>query len=653
MNKFFFARLAATNLRKNGKVYFPYILTGIGSVMAFYILGALTFNSGMQDLRGGAAVQSMMQFGLVVVGLFSVVFLFYTNSFLVRRRKREFGLFNILGMEKRHIFRVVFMETVYTALISIVAGLLLGILLYKLAFLALLQLLRFDVQLGFELAPRAIVITVVLFGAIYLLTMLSNIRQIHTANPIALLNSDKAGEKEPKTKWPLAILGAVSLGAGYYLAVTTKDPITAMGMFFLAVLLVILGTYCLFTAGSIALLKALRRRKKFYYQPNHFITVSGMLYRMKRNAVGLANICILSTMVLVTLSTTVSLYIGTEDMILARYPRQIDLIMPELDPEQAAAQDAVAQSVLQEHGLTMQNEVDYRYSELTLYRQADGTFSAEETGTMDIVTVTAVPLEDFPGAPVDSLAEGEALLYVLSGAYEADTMTVLGQTFHIRDRLTQFPGEYFSGEPITDVYYLVVPDLAALETLNAAAQTVDITASLQRYHGFDLDAGDDVCLTVYEEIRAALREQEISGGVSCRADGKEDFYALHGGFFFLGIVLGLLFLMATVLIIYYKQISEGYEDKSRYEIMQKVGMSHAEVRRSIRSQVLTVFFLPLVVAGVHIAFAFGIIVKLLQLFSLSNVTLFACCTAGTILVFAALYAVVYALTARTYYKIVR
>ena len=344
MTKFFYARLAATNIRKNAQTYVPYILTGIGTVMMFYIICTLSQNSGFNDMPGGVTVAWFMLMGCVVVGLFAAIFLFYTNSFLIKRRKKEFGLYNILGMEKRHISRVMFYEALYVAFISLAAGLLAGMLLSKLFFLLILKIIRVDVSFQFELSMSAVWTTLKLFGAIFLLTFLNNLRQVRLVNPIELLKGGQVGEKEPKTKWVLALLGVLFLGSGYAMAISISNPVAIVLWFFVAVILVILGTYCLFTAGSIAVLKLLRRSKSYYYKPKHFIAVSGMMYRMKQNAAGLASICILSTVVLVLISTTISMYIGAEDMIARRYPREMTVVVAE---QEEAEREEVFQQIEQ------------------------------------------------------------------------------------------------------------------------------------------------------------------------------------------------------------------------------------------------------------------------------------------------------------------
>ena len=662
MNKIFYPKLAINNVRKNAKTYVPYILTCICTVMMYYIMYALSTNQGLKKMVGGEQLQILLTMGTYVISFFSIIFLFYTNSFLIKRRKKEFGLFNILGMEKRHISRIMFYETLYVAVISFTVGILGGILLSKLMFLSLLRILQFKVQMGFEVSTSGIVATLILFGSIFALTLLNTIRQIHVANPIELLKGGQTGEREPRTKWLLVLIGIVTLGSGYYIAVTTEDPMAALQLFFIAVILVIIGTYCLFTAGSIAVLKLLRKKKSYYYKTKHFISVSGMMYRMKQNAVGLANICILSTMVLVMLSTTVALYVGMEDVIRTRYPRNIVISSEDFSDKYRQGVSDTVEKVLKEHQLTAQNTLDYRYVDLVAIKEGD-VFDAEVKAGEGLSSVTSalkclyfIPLEDYNRLTDRSVSmeENEIMIYSSRDSYREDTLSVLNKTFSIKEQLDSFIGDGSDSMQIISSYFIVVKDMDILKELMKATATFgDNNAKSNACLEFDLKTSRKESIAVYEDIRKALRIDYPYSDVESAAESRESFFTLYGGLFFLGIFLGVLFMMATILIIYYKQISEGYEDKDRFEIMQKVGMSRDEVKKIIRSQVLTVFFLPLLTAVIHIAFAFPVITKLLAVLNLTNITLFALCTVGTILIFTLFYGIVYAITAREYYKIVQ
>lgn len=658
MSKLLFPKLALVNIKKNRKTYFPYILTCIGTVMMFYTMLFLASNEGMMQLPGSGTVQAMMGFGTVVIGIFSAIFLFYTNSFLMKRRKKEIGLYNILGMAKRHILIVLFFETLFTGLFSLIVGLLCGILGSKLVLLLLLKLLHFSFPFGFEISTIGLTTTILVFGAIFFVTLLFNLFQIHVSKPIELLRGGETGEKEPKTKWFLTIFGLLTLGGGYALALWVENPIDALLWFFVAVILVMIGTYSLFTAGSIAILKLLRKNKRFYYQTRHFTSVSGMIYRMKQNAVGLANICILSTAVLVTLSTTVSLYIGMEDVLTARFPSEIVITATDSTSQQQDEILSAAKEVMEQSGTPVQNQFYYRYVPYVAYQQRTEFLSADTSSVSSSVTqLFTITQEDYNrmcGTEV-SLSPDEVLLYVMRGSFDGQQMRVFGHDFRVKEQLTEFPLNGSYSAMIIDSYYLVVSDQSVMQQLQNSAGDDQPNAQQNSsfYMGVDVDreavSRDDILL-LSGEFQEGL--QRTNAVVECREENREDFYALYGGFLFLGIFLGALFLMATVLIIYYKQISEGYDDKERFQIMQKVGMTKKEIKKTIHSQILMVFFLPLLIAVIHIAFAFKMMTQILACLNLFNTLLFALCTVGTILIFAILYAVVYSLTARTYYKIV-
>lgn len=655
MNNFFYARIALNNIRKNAKTFIPYLLTCIGTIAMFYNMCFLVVAKDIGSVSDSGTVRYLLFLGAVVIGIFSVIFLFYTNSFLIKRRKKEFGLFNILGMEKKHIARIMFLETLYTAIISLGAGLLAGILFSKLMILLLLKIISFEATFGFEIPMRAIFWTLGLFGGISLLNLLYNIFQVYFSKPVELLKGGNAGEKEPKTRWILAVFGAICLSLGYYISLTTETPLEALYLFFIAVILVIMGTYSLFTAGSIAILKRLRRNKKYYYQLNHFISVSGMIYRMKQNAAGLANICILSTAVIIMLSTTLSLYVGMEDVLRTRFPRNILVHAVNVSDEQAAKLDDLMKEQVEKANILPEDVIRYRMLSYGTIQKDAGFTGADSTSfsARNFAMVEFLTLDDYNRMENKSvsLSSNEVLLYPLRGDIPGDVVSINGLELTIKDRLSSlFSESEISGE-LTNTYFFVVKDMHTIQQIYHSLSGNDLVG-LSYDYGFDVSSGKDAQINLIAALNKEIRNLGVEGYAQGPEGMRASFYALYGGLFFLGIFLGLLFIMATVLIIYYKQISEGYDDKERFEIMQKVGMSPDEVKGAIRSQVLTVFFLPLATAVIHIVFAFKVITKLLSVFSLTNIPLFAICTVITILVFAVFYAWIYTLTARTYYKIV-
>jgi len=652
MRKSFYPKLAAENIKKNSKTYIPYILVSVGIIAMFYIMASLAENKGVKTMTG--SVSEMLTMGTWVIGIFSVIFLFYVNSFLMKRRKKEFGLYNILGMEKRHIGGIVFFETMYCALICIIGGILFGLLLSKLMYLVLLKLLRFKMQMGFEISSSGIATASALFLGVFFLTFLYNLLQIRLAKPIDLLKGGQTGEKEPKTKLIMAVIGTACLGAAYYISLTTTSPLDVLPLFLLAVILVIIGTYFLFIAGSIAVLKLLRKKKSYYYKSNHFTAVSGMIYRMKQNAAGLASICILATAVLVMISTTVSLYFGMEDILRTRFPCNIEIKATFVNNEQLEKRvtdlDGLINGKIEEENFDASNLI--RYLSKSGYAAQNGNhlvYSAESIG--DSAIIIFFPLSEYNRLTgrSDTLSDGEVMLYEYRGSVSGDSVFLGSREYAIKSRPQKFVGEGQLSAMMLNAYYIVMPDTQAIQTacIDSGVSPND-AVTLNYYYGFDTVMDDDVQMRFTKLLSEVTKED-----VQSAAANRGQFFEVYGGLFFLGIFLGVLFIMATVLIIYYKQISEGYDDKVRFDIMQKVGMSKTEVKSSIRSQVLTVFFLPLVTACIHIAFAFKVITRLLALFNLTNILLFAVCTVITILVFAVFYAVVYALTARAYYKIVR
>lgn len=656
--------MAAGNLVRNRRFVFPYLLTGLITVAMFYNMTFLAFHKEINNMPGGATIPTIMSLGTGVVGIFAVIFLLYTNTFLMKRRQKEIGLYNILGMSKGHIALVMLWETFYTCLITIAGGLLLGILLSKLILLLLYKVLFFTVSFGFTVNWQSVGTTALLFAAINLAALLINLLHVRLSKPVELLKGGSVGEKEPKTKLLLVLLGLVTLGAGYFIALTTEAPLQALMLFFLAVILVIVGTYCLFTAGSIAFLKAMKRRKDYYYQPKHFIGVSGMLYRMKQNAVGLANICILSTMVLVMISTCVCLYIGTGDALNAMYPHDIIYSQSWQDSGNRSKEEVRVQiqEALDKAGMepTHVQEVDQLTTVNSMPEEATLGGVDPNAGVMDLsntvttLVVTAEGYRQMTGNTLN-LALGEAAIYTTESQGEWEQISFLGLSFSIKTWLPEAPA--ITVEGYSERYiFLVVADDAAMEAVYQQ-QMLDgggLASNIYWEYSLDFDGvSKEEMLQLYQTLRSSVLSDTGDNTLSCRDAQEVDFYSLYGSLLFLGLFLGALFLMATVLIIYYKQISEGYEDKERFAIMEKVGMSQQQVRTAIRSQVRMVFFLPLLGAIIHLAASFKMISKLMAALGLQNIPLFALCCVGTVVVFAVGYFIIYHLTARTYYKIVR
>lgn len=651
----FYPKLAVTNIGKNRKSYVPYILTCVLTIMMFYTMDAICKNKGVQQMPGADSMMVILNMASWITGIFSAVFLFYTNSFLVKQRKKEFGVYQVLGMDKRNLTKMLLWESVFTAAVSLGLGLLLGILLGKLMFLILLKMIDFSVPLAFSIEIKAIGRTLFLFGMIFFVTFCYNLFQLRKANPIELLHGGNVGEQEPKTKWMLTLIGVVTLLTGYGIAVTVDSPLSALGAFFIAVILVIIGTYALFTAGSIAFLKILKKNKNFYYRPNHFATVSGMLYRMKQNAVGLANICIMSTIVLVLISVTVSLYTGVNDILSLRFPTDYHISLADPDAEKVTQIQQIVEEELKQNHVKAEEKQEMLTLSLAAIKKENALELTPdlqyEAGDMRGLMLTTLECYNAMENTEETLKPGEIFFCSPKGEFSGDRIRLGDQSYKIKEQLSSLKMEKYDNGPAVETIYAVVSDIEELYSL-AEAYDPEGRGAVTYHQYFNPkgkeEDGTKALKSIYE------RGAELEGTYfEWRQSSEESFYQLYGGFLFMGVFVGFLFLMGTVLIIYYKQISEGYDDRERFQIMRKVGMSQKEVKRTIHSQVLTVFFLPLGAAVVHLAVAFPVLTKLMRTLNLANVKLEAVCTIGTVCIFTVFYVLVFMITSREYYRIVK
>ena len=673
MKRGFYPRLAWSGMRKNSKLYLPYTLACIGMTAMFYILMHLADSPALKLIPSSASVTMTLSLGSFVMGVFSLLFLFYTNSFLVRRRFKEFGLYNVLGMNKGNISRVLAWEALINALISLVGGLFLGIALSKLAELGLVNIMGGDTDLDLRISVKALEFTVMFFCGIFLLIYLNSLIKIRRSSASELVKSENFGEKPPRANWLFGLAGIVILAAAYYIAVSIKTPLTALSLFFIAVIMVIVATYLIFIAGSVWICRLLQKNKRYYYKKNHFVSVSSMVYRMKRNGAGLASICILATMVLVMISSTTCLYFGAEDALRDRYPRDISIsasysgLDSMTDENISALRGEISAAV---GGAETENILDYRCASLVgslengILDLSEASIYSTAMTTYDYVAeVYIVPLADYNAiaGTNESLGSDEAMIYAYRMDYTDKTFAVDELvSFRVKKVLDSFPiADGSAMASIAPTVFVIVPDFAdtVAKLGGAVSSSGDEPASLSWNYAFDTPVSDEEETAMCERIGERLSECSESGGYlyysrESLAANRADFYGMYGGLFFLGIMLSIAFICAAVLIIYYKQISEGYEDRRRFEIMQNVGMTKKEIRSSINSQLLTVFFLPLIFAGLHLGFAFPFIHKLLMLFNLSNLPLLIGTTAISFGVFALLYAVVFRVTSNAYYNIV-
>ena len=670
MHKGIFSRLAKQNIRNNKSTYIPYMITCIFCIAMIYMMEFLRDCPTLdQAVRQADEVRMIVFTGEIVVEIFCIIFLIYSNSFLMKRRQKEIGLYNILGLERNHIGIVMFLETIITSIGSLAGGIAVGIIGSKLALLLLLKLLHIPSVLGFYISVKGIFTCLFMFGIIFLMILFLNLAKIHLSRPVELLRGNNTGEKEPAAKWLMALIGFICLGAGYYLAVTTESPIKAITIFLLAVILVMAGTYLLFTAGSIVILKFLRRRKSFYYRTGNFISISGMLYRMKQNAIGLASICILSTGVLLMISMTVSIYFGMNDIMLNRYPYDVDMSVTSISEEECQTAIEAFEKAIADNKVPVEKSVEEIYLDIVCSKNGDQIL-IKPTNTIrnsDSVLVLSLlnqaEYERLTGISAN-LNDGEIFAWYPS-AVQKDSVTVDETEFTVKKWLDKNPltcGE----DAVSDNAVLVVTDedfkkfdemrTEMYKGVSSAPAGEDLTLHL----GLDITGSETEKIEFGTPVMETVKDLKKSGGLSenawiisgIRQQEYESYYADNGSLLFIGIFLGSLFLMGTAMIIYYKQISEGYEDQKRFEIMQKVGLSRREVRSSVRRQILMVFFLPLLMAMLHITMAFPMIRRLLLLFGMTNTKLFIGCTAGTVLIFAVVYGVIYLMTARSYYHIV-
>lgn len=674
--KTLYARLAWTGMRKNRRLYLPYLLSCAGMVLMFYILMGLSGSPVLGHMSGGTSSAIILRLGTVVIAVFALIFLFYTHSFLIRRREREFGLYNVLGMGKGNIARILLWETVITYGLTTGMGLLLGVVLYKLAELGMVRLLQVPVTYTLTVSVSSLLAAAALFAAIHTLILLNGLRQLHGVSAVALLRSESVGEKPPRAQWVLTAAGVVLLGGAYALAVSIKEPLAALLWFFAAVIMVIIATYLLFISGSVTLCRGLQRNKKYYYRPQHFVSVASMTYRMKRNGAGLASVCILATMVLVMISSTTCLYVGQEDAVNARYPRDMDVVVygrsdHPLDEAEAEQLRQGVESTVFNFGGQASNVATYR--EISVSGLPDGgdlrlgNAGASAADSTHVIHIYFVPLEEYNAVTGQSLTleDGQVYVAALRTEFHSDTLSIDGgMTRHVMKR--EIPA--LVGAAVADItpsLTVVVPDFEQFvpELQSYLTNKYGWYPTATWHYAFDTDLPenqqgniDGTTPNLEDALNGYLAgvsgDWGVGVSVESKAANRADFYGTYGGLFFLGIMLSIVFIFAAVAILYYKQLSEGYEDQSRFDIMQKVGMTKQDIRRSINSQLLTVFYLPLLMAGVHLCFAFPFIHKLLILFNLDNRGLLIGTTAVSFAVFAVLYAIVYKLTGNTYYRIV-
>ena len=658
MNKNFYGKMAWDNIKKSKKLYLPYLLTIIGSIMFFYILSSISSNTYIYDpvtkieaFKGAELLCKVLKAGTFATALFAVIFLFYANSFILKHQKKQMGLYRVLGMERRHMVRLLASEVLTLYVFGLFGGMALGILFDKLMLVFLFNIIGQTAPSGFYLNQTAVKNSILIALFIALLLLLHSVISILKAKDIELLKSNQSGEKEPKNRLALAFSGMAILIAGYTLALKADNVSDGISNFFPAAFMVIIATYILFTAGSIAVLKFLKKRKDFYYTTRHFISISGLLYRMKQNAAGLATICILSTSAIIVLAAGASLYANGERSINEMFPREILVDTTEISLTETTD---IIEDVLEKHQLSGEDYISVAYGTSLFVVTETGLSSDFETNFTDWGTVPdffVLTLEEYNRiyGTKETLGENEVLLYATNNIYTKDTLEYDGITYQVKGTAKSDCLEYISDSSMTlfSKILLVVPDQSVFDRFVTPPKDPTVAPGTVNYVAFNLDGDKDKIPDFITDLT-----NSFACTISYKQDEQDEFYSMYGGILFIGIVLGLLFIMSTVMMIYYKQISEGYEDKERFLIMQKVGLSKPEIKKTIRSQILLVFFLPLVTAIIHTSFALKIISKCLGLVVLVHMPTFITSFIITCLIFSVIYVIVYIFTSKEYYNIV-
>ena len=655
-------KLAASNLIKNRKFYYPFALAVLLAVTITYLFYSLSLNPNIGKIRGGETISMTLALGMVVVTIASGIIVLYANSFVMKNRSKELGVYGMLGLEKRHLISMVFKELLIFGSLTLTAGLGLGALFDKLIFALLLKLMKMKVELVSTFQPIVFILVLIVFGAIFLGLIFINAFRIARMNALQLSREKASGEKKGRFLGVQTILGLISLGAGYYLAVTVENPLSAVLIFFVAVLLVILGTYLLFNAGITVFLQILKKNKRYYYQPNNMISVSNLIFRMKKNAVGLATIAILSTMVLVTMSAATSIFKGSETFKKVMNPHDFGITGQNVEKEDI---NKLLDQYASDKGLTVTKKEVLTYSSFGVANQEGTKLTIFEKGQNRVQPKTVFMVfdqKDYENMTDQKLALSgkEVGLFTKNKELQGQKeLTLNDQTYTIKEEikkdfiLEHVPNQY--NILTSDYNYLVVPDLKAF-----LDQYPNSSIFNQYYGGMNVTASEEEQLKIADDYSKFVnnfnRELNKEGSYvygSNLADSSAQMSALFGGVFFIGIFLSIIFMVGTVLVIYYKQISEGYEDRERFIILQKVGLDQKQIKQTINKQVLTVFFLPLLFAFLHLAFAYHMLSLILKVIGVLDATMMLTVTLSICAIFLIVYVLIFMITSRSYRKIVQ
>ena len=667
MPRNFTLKLAVSNLKKNRKLYMPYIIASIIMIAVIYIMSFLSNSKDIENFRGANYVTLSMLLGNIIVSGFAIIFSFYINSFLMKQRSKEFGLYNILGMEKRHLGRVLVAESMISSSISIIMGLGVGILFSKLALMVITKMIGAGYIIAFEVNMHSVTHTAVFFAIVFALVLIKNILSIRISKPIEMLKGASAPEREPKAKIILSLIGAACLVAGYVISISIKEPLEAIILFFGAVILVIIGTYLLFTTVSVAVLKALKKNKRFYYKKANFTSVSGILFRMKQNAVGMANICILSTMVIVMVSVTVSLRVGINDVIKKITPSDV-IVSVSLDGEQLKVDGKTSNARIDEELNLFEEKVekqDIKLVDTNAYVLQSYKVEFDEasqrinfiqvTNKQFLTVMTADQYEKFSGKKI-SVSKNEA---VSIGTKLNGKLDISGINLDVKQMNLKVPAS--TGSAVYGQYVLIVHDDEIADTIAGEANKYSSSMGNVLIMTANIENRDEVGEQKYAALSKCVTEywndRKESLGITnasnvTRYEADKILGGLTNSFLFLGAFLGVVFAFAAALIIYYKQISEGYEDRDRFVILQKVGLDEKQIKQTIRKQILIVFFLPLAFAFIHLTFAYHMLSLILSALGVLNSALMLAVTLGVCAIFFISYVIVFMITSRRYRKIV-
>ena len=656
-------KLAISNLIKNRKLYYPFALSVILAVTISYLFYSLAFNPKIVDLRGASAIQFTLQLGLVVVTLASAIIVLYANSFVMKNRSKELGVYGMLGLEKRHLIGMTFKELLIFGLVTVTAGIGIGALFDNLIFALLLKLAKMKVELVATFQWSVVLSILLVFGFIFLVIVFLNAVRIIRMDALQLSREKSKGEKKGRFLVLQTLVGLIALGSGYYLAQSVKDPISATLTFFIAVMLVIVATYLLFNAGITVFLQLLKKNKRYYYQPNNLISVSNLIFRMKKNAVGLATIAILSTMVLVTMSAATSIYNGSENMKKLMYPHDFDVKGQHVEVEDL---DKLLTQYASEKNLTISNKDVLNYASFGLSSQEGTKLTIFEKGQNNVMPKTVFLVfdqkdyEKMTGQKLN-LTGNEVGLWARNDQLKGQkAFSLNNQDYTIKQEIQQdFAMNHVSNQYVllvSDYNYLVVPNLQ-----NFLEQYQDFAVYTQFYGGMDVTASQEEQLKLTDDFDAYVNnfshnlksEDAMVYNGTTKTDAIAQMNAFFGGILFIGIFLSIIFMVGTVLVIYYKQISEGYEDRERFVILQKVGLDQKQIKQTINKQVLTVFFLPVIFAFLHLAFAYHMLSLILKVIGVVDTAMMLSVTLSICGIFALIYVLIFMITSRSYRRIVQ